>query len=69
MAAKGLTGMDLAREGRTPWYTAYEDEGDAEANITSLLTAHEEQVPTGYPLILISPRPIKNVTVTCIGGE
>ncbi|MEA3004674.1 MAG: hypothetical protein QOH81_3462 [Sphingomonadales bacterium] len=69
MAPEGLAGMALAREGRKPWYATYEDDGEATASIVSLLTAYNQmQVPTGYPLILISPRPIKNVTVTCIGG-
>jgi hypothetical protein len=69
MAPRGLSGLELAREGTTPWYTVFEDDGEATVNMTSLLTAYnQEQIPTGYPLILVSPRAIKHVTVTCIGG-
>lgn len=69
MATNGLSGVELAKEGRQSWYTVYEDNGEATVNITSLLTSYgRDQIQTGYPLVLVSPRRIKHVTTTCIGG-
>lgn len=70
MAPEGLSGTALGVEGQKPWYTVYHDGDDASVRIVSALTAyHVNQVPTGYPLILIAPGPIRRVSVTCMGGD
>ncbi|HEY0313479.1 MAG TPA: hypothetical protein VGC56_13395 [Allosphingosinicella sp.] len=70
MAGKHLSNRGLLEEGRKPWYTVYAEDRSGVINITSLLTAYDEdQVPTGFPLVLVAQRPIRGVTIRCIGGS
>jgi hypothetical protein len=62
-------GIQLLKEGREPSYAVFQDDDDGHVIIVSLLTSYGRvQVPTGYPIVLTSPRPIKRVTVRCMGG-
>lgn len=69
MVRKGLTDVELAQEGRAAGYRIYKEDDDSAVRIASILfSGPVDQVPIGYPVILISPKPIKRVVAVCFGG-